>query len=273
MTEHQTVISRPIAIIVTADDGGTGKTTFATQIVAFAKLNNIQISLFQLDTKNKLELKTGLEVTSLGIANHRHTTDELIPADIIGAWYSAATAERAANTLLEVGGANAALFHAGITEYDLEEDIQSLDLDVRTFVMCKAGEDSARQTIREVARLESNIPSARIVIVRNEMHGCPKASAQHLESGLRRPFLSLLEKYPNIQMPKVTLRSMSMYERLHVTPDVVIEWRRDGYLEAMKRTSLDRAKAKIFVKDIAVWTIKVFDDLAKVLPEWVDGNE
>ena len=273
MTEARASTDLPITIIVTADDGGTGKTVFATQIAAFARLNNVQIAAYQLDSKDKLAAKTGLEVTSLSIGASRNNADEIVASDIIAPWYSAVTGQDRTSTMLEVGGANAALFHAGIAEFDFEEDIQYLNIDVRTFVLCKAGEDSARQAVREVRRLEANIPGSKVIIVKNEMHGCPVAAATHFDSALRRDFLNLLKKYPSIRLPKVRLRSMALYERLHVPPDAVVSWHKDGYREAMVRTSCPRPEAKLFVKDIAAWTGTIFDELTLVLSEWVSDHE
>lgn len=261
--------SSALAIIVTADDGGAGKTTFAVQLATACKLHEIPLDLHQLDTKNKLAAKTGLPVTSLSVsAPGGERGEELIASDVIAPWYRAVTSmgETGRSVLLEVGGANAALFHAAVTEFDLQEDIEALDLAVHVFVLTKAGEDSAIQTLREIKRLESNLPGASIAIVRNEVLGCPLAAAEFLEDRVKKPYLSALKKYPNIRMPKVRPRSMALYERLHVTPDIVVGWHIDNYRQAIERTGRPRDEAKIFVKDIAAWSAIVLEEISRILP-------
>jgi hypothetical protein len=263
-----------LAMIVTADDGGTGKTTFACQLTMACKLNEVTLDLYQLDTKGKLGAKTGLPVTSLSISTPgSERSDELIAADIVAPWYRAVTSMKDHNrsVLLEVGGANAALFHAAITEFDLQEDVEALDLAIHAFVLTKAGEDSAVQTIREVKRMEANLPGASIAIVRNEVLGCPLAAAEFLEDRVKKAYLGLLKKYPSIRMPRVRPRSMALYERLHVTPDIVVGWHVDNYREAIERTGRPRDEAKIFVKDIAAWSAVVLEEISRVLPSLVDG--
>ena len=44
----------PVAIIVTADDGGVGKTTLAVQVVTAFRLAGQPLDLFQMDSKGKL---------------------------------------------------------------------------------------------------------------------------------------------------------------------------------------------------------------------------
>ena len=260
--------SSAIAVIVTADDGGAGKTTFAVQLATAFKLHDIPLRLYQLDTKAKLAVKTGLPVTSLSVSTHSDERGkELIASDVIAPWYRAVTSmgETGDSVLLEVGGANATLFHAAITEFDLQEDIEALGLAVHAFVLTKAGEDSAIQTLREIKRLETNLPGASIVVVCNEVMGCPLKAAAFLEDRLKKSYLGALKKYPNVQLPRLPPRSMALYERFHVTPDIVVGWHADNYREAIERTG-GRAEAKIFVKDTAAWTSRVLDEILRVLP-------
>lgn len=259
----------PIGILITADDGGVGKTTFAVQVATGFKLAGLPIELFQLDTKGKLSAKTGLGVASLSIADHHALRGEDVnTADIIAPWYRTITSmsETGVSTLLEVGGANAALFHAGVAEIDLQEDLEALRITLAAFVVTKAGEDSTIQTMREVKRLETNLPGANIVIVRNEVLGCPISAADHLDDRMRKAFLRTLESHASIRMPRVRQRSMAIYERLHVTPDIVVSWHADNYAEAIRRTGRPRDEAKILVKDIAAWSGVVQDELLRVLP-------
>src|SRR5690606_41183137 len=51
-----------------------------------------------------------------------------------------------------------------ITDLDLDEDITSLGLQVLALVVCKAGEDSASQMLRELKRIERNLPNATTVV-------------------------------------------------------------------------------------------------------------
>ena len=266
----------PVAIIVTADDGGTGKTTYAVQVQTACKLAGVPLDLYQLDTKGKLAAKTGLPVTSLGVsAPGIGRGDELIASDIVAPWYRAVTAmnETGRSVLLEVGGANASLFHAAIAEFDLQEDVEILGLKLHAFVLTKAGEDSAIQTVREAKRLEENLPGASITIVRNEVLGCPLAAAEFLDDRVKKPYLAALKKYSSIRMPKVRPRSMAIYERLHVTPDIVVGWHIDNYREAIERTGRPRDEAKIFVKDIAAWSAVVLEEISRVLPALAGGTD
>jgi len=267
MTKKQT--PHHTATLITADDGGVGKTTLAIQLATGYKLAKIPVDLFQLDTKGKLAAKTGLPVISLSIADQHSTRgDDLNPADVIAPWYRAITSmpETQRSSILEVGGANAALFHAGVAEIDVQEDIAALNLSVTALLVTKAGEDSALQTLREAKRLGTTLPGAELVLVRNEVNGCPVAAADYLDETVRKRYLALFERHVSIRIPRVRPRSMALYERLHVTPDIVVSWHADNYAEAIRRTGRPRDEAKIFVKDIAVWSGLVQDELLRVLP-------
>lgn len=264
----------PIAEIVTADSGGVGKTTLAVQLATAHRLAGAPLDLYQLDAKDKLANKTGLAVASLTVAAARAESGDLSPADVIAPWYRAATSMPSSgrSVLLEVGGANAPLFHAGIADLDLQEDIETLGLAVVAFIVIVAGEESATQMLKEVARFETNLPGAKVVIVRNEMRGCPLAAAEYLDDKLKRAFLAALESHVSIRMPRVRPRSMTIYERLHVTPDVVVSWHQGDYAEAIRQTGRPRDEAKIFVKDVAAWSGVVQDELFRVLPMLAGGD-
>lgn len=261
---------------ITADDGGVGKTTFAVQLVTAYALAGRPIDLYQMDTKAKLGAKTGRPVVSLSVADrHAEYADELAPGDVIAPWYRALTDKSPSrrSTLLEVGGANAALFHEGIIDFDLQEDIELLGLNIVVFVLVRSGEDAARQLLRELGRLQANLPGARVVIVRNEVSGCPVAAASFLDPALRKGLLTALRRYPSLRMPRVNPRTMLVYERLHVTPDVIVSWHGDDYAEAMRRTGLPRDEAKKVVRHVAAWSGVVQDEIARILPALAGGRD
>ena len=262
----------PTAAIVTADDGGVGKTTFAIQLVTVHGLGERPVDLFQMDSKAKLAAKSGEPVTSL-VVSSKQRGEDLIASDVIAPWYRAVTTmgETGRSALLEVGGAMSPLFHAGIVDLDLAEDIQELNLNVVVFVVCKAGEDSTRQLLRELARLGHNLPNARAIVVLNEVNGNPVEAARYLADDLRKPFASALKKYPAIRMPKVRMRSMAIYERMHALPSEIVSWHADSYREAIRRTGLPRDQAKLFVKDIAEWSAVTLEQVEQVMP-WLERS-
>jgi hypothetical protein len=49
-----------------------------------------------------------------------------------------------------------------------------------------AGEESARQVLGQINELRRILPSAKIVLVRNERDGCPVAEAKELPADLRK---------------------------------------------------------------------------------------
>lgn len=265
----------PVALIVTADDGGVGKTHFGVQLANAFHLYGKPLDLYQIDTKGKLAAKSGQEVISLAVPDRPNRADELVAADVIAPWYRAVTAmpETARSSLLEVGGAMAGMFHAAITDLDLAEDIDALHLNAVVFVLCKAGEDSAAQLLRELGRLERNMPNAHPVIVANEFVGNPVTSAQYLDSGLRKAFGVALKKYAVIRMPKMRARSMAIYERMHVLPSTIVGWHVDNYAEAIRRIGGQRDEAKLFVKDVAEWSGVILEEIERVLPMLVGGGD
>jgi hypothetical protein len=265
----------PVALIVTADDGGVGKTHFAVQLATAFHLAGHSLDLFQIDTKGKLAAKSGQEVTSLSVPERQNRSEDLVAADVIAPWYRAVTAmpETRRSSVLEVGGAMAGMFHAGITDLDLAEDIDALHLSVLAFVLCKAGEDSAVQLLRELGRLERNLPNGRCVIVLNEFLGNPVDAAQYLDPGLRKGLAAALKKYPSIKMPKMRARAMATYERMRVLPSTIVGWHVDSYAEAMRRTGRPRDEAKLFVKDVAEWCGLIQDQIDHVLPFLAGGGD
>lgn len=265
----------PIAVIVTADDGGVGKTTLAVQLVTALRLADRPLDLFQMDSKGKLAAKSGEQVTSLLVSDgHAARGADLIPSDVIAPWYQVTTAmpETRRSTLLEVGGAMGSLFHAGIVDLDLAEDVEALKLTIVPFVVCKAGEDSAIQLLRELARLQRNLPSVSPVIVLNQVVGNPVDAAQYLADDVRKPFMAALKKHRTIEMPKVRARSMAIYERMHALPCEIVAWHADNYSEAIRRTGGKRDQAKIFVKDVAEWSGRMQEQIERVLPSLAGAN-
>lgn len=255
--------------VITADDGGVGKTTFAVQLVTAFRLAGYPLDLFQMDSKGKLAAKSGETVTSLLVSDGQGGRgDDLIPSDVIAPWYRSTTAmpETRRSTLLEVGGAMGSLFHAAIVDLDLAEDIDALNLTVVPFVLCKAGEDSATQLLRELRRIERNLPNVSPVVVLNSVAGDPEKAAQYLADEVRKPFKAAINKHTTIKMPKVRARSMAIYERMHALPCDIVAWHDDNYREAMRRTGCPRDEAKIFVKDIAEWSGLMQEQLEHVLP-------
>ena len=69
--EPSKVAPDPIAVIVTADDGGVGKTTLAVQLVTAFRLADRPVDLFQMDSKGKLAAKSGERVTSLLVSDRQ----------------------------------------------------------------------------------------------------------------------------------------------------------------------------------------------------------
>lgn len=266
----------PVGVVVTADDGGVGKTTVAVQVVTAFALTDKPLDLFQMDSKGKLAAKSGENVVNLLVPDHRENRgDELVASDIIVPWYRAVTSmpESGRSTLIEVGGAMAGLFHSAITDLDLDEDITTLALQLVVFVVCKAGEDSAIQLCRELRRIERNLPNARPVIVLNAVAGDPTEAAKYLGDDTRKGFASAIKRCPTIKMPRVRPRSMAIYERMHVLPSTIVSWHADNYAEAIRRTGRPRDEAKILVKDIAEWSAVMQDEIGRILPFLGGGRD
>jgi len=266
----------PAGLVITADDGGVGKTTVAVQAVTAFALAGKPLDLFQMDSKAKLAAKSGENVVNLLVPERRESRgDELAASDIIAPWYRAVTAmpETGRSNLIEVGGAMAGLFHSGISDLDLDEDITTLGLDVVIFVVCKAGEDSAMQLCRELRRIERNLPNAKPVVVLNAVAGDPIEAAKYFDDETRKSFAAAIKRYPSIKMPKVRARSMAIYERMHVLPSTIVSWHVENYAEAIRRTGRPRDEAKILVKDIAEWSGVMQDEIGRVLPFLAGGRD
>lgn len=273
-----TALSLPIAAVLDADDGGVGKTHTGVQLITAFRLAGLPLDLFQLDSKKTLAEKSGENVTSLIVPDrHDVNADAVTGADVIAPWYRAATSmgETGRSCLLEVGGALSPLYHEAITDFDLQEDIGLLGLNIVTIIVTKAGGDAASQLVRVVRRTERNLPSGRIIIALNEMVGSPVAAAAELDKGLRNEVLGIFERYPTIRIPRLNPRTMVLYERLPVLPSTIVSWHADNYREALLRTGKPRDEAKRFVRDVAAWTGTIQDELVRVLPflgeDRVDG--
>ena len=259
----------PVGVILSSDEGAAGKTTTALQLVTSFELAGRPLALFQMDTKRKLAMKSGVSVQSLLVPEHREGRgDDLVPSDIIAPWYRAVTdmPQTQHSVLLEVGGALAPLFHSAITDLDLDEDIATLGLQVLVLIVCKAGEDSASQMIRELKRVEQNLPNAKTALVLNHYAGDPMEAIRYCEEDTRKAFMSAIKRYPVIRMPKVRARSMAIYERLQALPSTVVSWHDGNYAEAIRRTGRPRDEAKILVKDITEWSGVMQDEIGRLLP-------
>jgi hypothetical protein len=266
----------PIGAILSSDEGAAGKTTTALQLVAAFELAGLPLDLFQMDTKRKLAMKSGLSVQSLLVPDRRESRgDDLVPSDIIAPWYRALTdmPQMQRSVLLEVGGALAPLFHSAITDLDLDEDITLLKLQVLVLIVCKAGEDSASQMIRELKRVEQNLPNAKTVLVLNHYPNDPHTAIEYCEEDTRKAFLSAIDRYPVINMPKVRDQSMAIYERLQALPTTVVSWHLDNYAEAIRRVGGHRDNAKLLVKDIAEWTDIMQREISLLLPFLAGGRD
>jgi len=235
----------------------------------------LTLDLHQLDTKRTLAQKSGEKVRSLVIPDrYDANADVSSGADVIAPWYAAMTtmAESGRSSLLEVGGALPPLFHSGVTDLDVEEDIGLLGLTIIAMIVTKAGGDAASQLVREVRRWEQNIPSAHLLIALNEMNGSPLSAAEELEGKLRERFFGIVDRYPTVRIPRLHTKSMVLYERMPYLPSEIVSWHRDNYSEALAKTGKPRDEAKRFIRDIATWTGTIQDELLRVMP-FLHGEE
>jgi hypothetical protein len=266
----------PVALLLGSDEGAAGKTTTALQFVTAYQLAGQPLDLFQMDSKSKLAMKSAASVTSLLVPEHRASRgDDFVPSDIIAPWYRAVTEmpQTKRSCLLEVGGALAPLFHNAITDLDLDEDITALGLQMVALVVFKTGEDSTAQAIRELHRIERNLPHAKIVMVLNAYAGDPVENIIHCEDDTRKAFMNAIKRHMVIKMPKVRPRSMAIYERLKALPSTVVSWHEDNFAEAIRRTGRPRDEAKILVKDIAAWSAVMQEQIASLLPFLVGSHD
>lgn len=264
-----TALTPPIGAVIDADDGGVGKTHTAIQIITAFRLAGLPLDLFQLDSKRTLADKSGESVTTLQVPDrHNVNADAMTSADVLAPWYRAATAmpRTGRSCLLEVGGALSSSYHEAITDFDLEEDVDLLGLNICTLIVTKAGGDAASQFVRAVRRTERNLPNSPIIIVSNEMMGSPIAAADGLDKDLRKQVLQVYDTYASIRLPRLNPRTMILYERLPVLPSTIVGWHADNYAEALMRTGKPRDEAKRFVRDIAAWTGTVQEELLGVFP-------
>ncbi|MDU6750950.1 MAG: hypothetical protein E6447_25210, partial [Bradyrhizobium sp.] len=62
--------SGPVSVILSSDEGAAGKTTTALQLVTAFALAEQPLDLFQMDSKRKLAMKSGVTVASLLVPEH-----------------------------------------------------------------------------------------------------------------------------------------------------------------------------------------------------------
>lgn len=264
-----TVASGPLLIAVDGDVGGVGKSTLATMIAMAFQLVDAQIAVFELDEQKKLARFLGGEVTCLHGAKLDADFDgdrDVVP--VFAPLHQALVAMPGTgkSVLLEVGGALTAVWNTFIRETDLEEDLVELDLTMLVFLVLIASEESTRQVLAQIRELGQILPSARIVLVRNERDGDPVSEARELPLDLRKALDQALKTYPSIRMPRLRLKSRRQYEKLGLQPTDIIAWHRNHYAEAVARTGKSLLEAKRFVKDVAAWAETIRSELVKIMP-------
>lgn len=269
-TALASVAHPPLMIAIDGDVGGIGKSTLAVLMAMMFGLLDLPLDVFELDEQSKLARFLGADhVTSLHGAKLEADADgerDLIPifAPLHRALEGMHLSQR--SVLLEVGGALTGIWNSFIREVDLEEDLQALGIRLVVFLVLVTGEESARQVVAQARELRQILPSAEVVIVRNERDGCPRKEAQHLPPDLRKALLQALKTCPNIGMPRLGPKSRRIYDRLGLMPSEIIAWHRDHYREAMARTGERLLESKRVVKDIAAWSADVRKELVGVLP-------
>jgi hypothetical protein len=257
----------PLFVVVDGDAGGIGKSTLVILIAMAFDLVDAMLDVFELDEQRKLARFLGENVQSLHGAKLDVDGDgdrDLIPvfAPLHQAMVEMPQSGR--SVVLEVGGALTAIWNSFIREVDLEEDLVELGLTMVVFLVLTASEESARQVLAQMRELRQTVPSAHIVIVRNERDGPP--ASEDLPPELRKGLEQALKAYPSIKMPLLPQKSRRLYEKLGVLPATVISWHRNYYAEAMQRTGLKLLKAKRFVRHVASWAETVRAELQTVLP-------
>ena len=259
----------PVACIVDGDVGGVGKSLVAILIAMCFALIEAPLRIFELDEQGKLRRFLGSHVESLHAAKLDADADgerDLVP--VFAPFHEALTAmpQTRQSVLLEVGGALTELTNSFIAEVDVDEDITALGLTVVVFLVVVATEESVGQVVGQIGRLRQIMPSARIVIVRNERDGCPAAAAADMPEKLAKDFAKALAVYPSIRMPRLRLKSRRLLEALGASPSTVIAWRHEHFKEAMARTKKPLAEAKRFVNDVAAWSGMVHGEFMRVMP-------
>jgi hypothetical protein len=266
----------PLLMVVDGDVGGVGKSTLATLIAMCCSLVDVELDVFELDEQGKLARFLGNDnVVNLHGAILNADADgerDLVPvfAPLHRALVAMPTTKRSA--LLEVGGALTGVWNTFIREADLEEDLVAVAIPLVVFLVLIAGEESARQVLGQINELRRILPSAKIVLVRNERDGCPVAEAKELPADLRKTLEQALKSYRSIRMPRLRLKSRRIYEKLGLPPSTIIAWHRDYYREAIARTGRPLLEAKRLVKDIAAWSESVRAELVGLLP-FLGGGE
>lgn len=259
----------PVACIVDGDVGGVGKSLLAILIAMCFALIEAPLKILELDEQGKLKRFLGSNVEGLHAARLDVDADgerDLVP--VFAPFHEALTTMPATkqSLLLEVGGALTELTNAFMSEIDVDQDITALDLNVVIFLVVVATEESIGQVVGQIGRLRQIMPSARIVIVRNERDGCPVAAATDMPERLAKDFAKALAAYPSIRMPRLRLKSRRLMEALGVSPATVVNWRREHFKEAMTRTKKPLAEAKRFVNDVAAWSGTMHGELVRILP-------
>lgn len=259
----------PVTCIVDGDVGGVGKSMLAILLAMAFALVDVALKIFELDEQGKLKRFLGPEVQSLHAARLEADADgerDLLP--VFAPFHEALTAmpETNRSLLLEVGGALTELTNSFVAEVDVDQDISALGLNVIVFLVMVATEESVRQVLGQVETLRRILPSARVVIVRNERDGCPVAASRDMPDELAKGLDRLLASYPSIRMPRLRLKSRRLFEMLGEAPPTIMSWRHEHFREAMARTRKPLAEAKRFVNDVAAWSGTIHSELTRILP-------
>jgi hypothetical protein len=264
------VATAPLLIAVDGDVGGVGKSTWTTILAMSFGLVDSAIDVFELDEQAKLARFLGAgNVTSLHGAKLDTDADgDRDLATVFAPLHQAIVEmpQSKRSIVIEVGGALTGMWNTFIREADLEEDIVALGLPMIIFLVLVAGEESTRQVLAQIRELRETLPSAKIVIVRNERDRCPILDAKELPADLRKELTQTLKVTPSIRMPKLRFKSRRVYDKLGLSPATIISWHRDYYAEAIARTGKPLLEAKRFVKDVAAWSEVTRVELARVLP-------
>jgi hypothetical protein len=264
----------PIACIVDGDVGGVGKSLLAILIAMAFALIEAPLKVFELDEQGKLKRFLGPEVESLHAARLDADADgerDLLP--VFSPFHEALTTmpQTQRSLLLEVGGALTELTNSFVVEVDVDQDISALGLTVIVFLVVVATEESVGQVLAQIETLRRILPSAQVVIVRNERDGCPAAASRDMPDNLAKGFAKALAGYPSIRLPRLRLKSRRIYETLGEAPATIISWRHEHFREAMARTKKPLADAKRFVNDVAAWAGTIHSELVRILP-FLGGN-
>ena len=259
----------PVACIVDGDVGGVGKSLLAILIAMAFSLVELTLDVFELDEQGKLRRFLGPDVQSLHAARLAADADgERDLLAVFGPFHEALTTmpQTGRSLLLEVGGALTELVNSFIAEVDVDEDISALGLTAIVFLVMVATEESVRQVLSQAETLRRILPSARIVVVRNERDGCPKEASRDMPEELAKGVGHLLDTHMSIRVPRLPLKSRRMFEMLGEAPPTIMSWRREHFREAMNRTKKKLAPAKLFVNDVAAWSGEIHGELMRILP-------